>query len=142
MAPLLTPVPPVSAFLLHTCISISAEVSVCFGFSIGFSLRHRFSRHPQFLLPHRPSQVPRWKQVGSHYLLLPVKPVAANTEWKMELDLKLPKAQVQRCATKMLRACIPAVSLESSFWVEIWLFFRAVDRTLNLVIFFLIYMNT
>ena len=35
----------------------------------------------------------------------------------------------------MLQGGVLAVSLGSSFWVDIWLFFLAVDKTFNLVIF-------
>ena len=63
--------PPLTPVSHNVCFSAArvyfhlAKVSVWFGFSIGFSLRHRFSHHPQFLLHHRLSQAPRWEQVGS-----------------------------------------------------------------------------
>lgn len=128
--------PTMSAFLPHVCISISAKVSVWFGFSIGFSLRHRFSYHRQSLIPHRLSQAPWWEQVRSRYLLLPAKPVAANTERKMELDLNLPKAHGGKMcyqdAPGMCSCCFSRVLLLGGDLVIL----SCSDRTLNLVIFF------
>lgn len=63
--------------------------------------------------------------------MLPAKLVTANTERKTELALNLLKV-VERHTIKMFQGYVLAVSLESSFWVDVWLFFLSVDRILTL----------